>query len=358
MSTGAIVNTSRYAFYKQNKLARHGKVHMTYQTWCDTYTTILGRTISGRVNGVRWSRPITGIFMSVLLLSMLAACTPSDLLTVRCEQVAERAVSDRAATEQIEEFTGNCVWADGTVCEMRQVARGDCSPSDTNTDGANTATTSPLPVPDGAPLPSMAMLVPPPQTLEELVSPHAALIFIGEVGPAEQYLDLYGYNERGQVTATVVDPLNTRDYLVAIAYITGGDRQSVMEDPSLTDIHNIPATDLRLHVEEVLRDDGTIAAGEPVILRIVGFATEELAASEIMQNSAFPLSYTGDRHLFVLGRNPDGTYGLTYGPWSRLIIDGEILRVSNPERQPLIFEGQDEPVTLEEFIQAVNSADD
>jgi hypothetical protein len=293
----------------------------------------------------------------VLLLLMLVACTPSDLAIVRCEQVEEQSAT-HAVTDPDEGLTSNCVWADGTVCEMQQVATGDCLPSDMNTDAANTAATSPLPVPDGAPLPSMAMPVPPPQTLEELVGPHAALIFIGEVGPAEQYLDLYGYNERGELTARVVDPLDTRDYLVAIAYITGGDRQSVMEDPSLTDLHNIPATDFRLHVEEVLRDDGTIAADEPVILRIVGFATEELAASEIMQKSEFPLSYTGDRHLFVLGRNPDGTYGLTYGPWSRLIIDGEILRVSNPEQQPLMFEGDEDPVTLEEFIDVVNSAEE
>lgn len=288
------------------------------------------------------------ILGGILLLSILVACTPIDLTILRCERVEEQ---DGA-------LTGSCIWADGTVCEVQQVAVGECSPSGANATGVTTAATSPLPVPDGAPLPSMAMLVPPPPTLEVLVGPHAALIFIGEVGPVEQYLDFYGYDKYGPpLRATPVDPFKNRTYLAAMTHATGGDR-SVLEDPSLTDLHNMPATDFRLHVEEILRDDGTIASGKPIILRMLGFATEEMVALEVIQKSAFPLSYTGDHHLFVLGRNPDGSYGLTFGPWSRLIIDGEILRVSNPEKQPLVFEGQDEPVTLEEFIQAVNSVGD
>src|SRR5690606_34004086 len=103
-----------------------------------------------------------------------------------------------------------------------------------------------------------------------------------------------------------------------------------------------------LHVEEVIRDDGTIASGEPIILRILGFATEEY--KQLSQASEFPLSYTGDRHLFVLTPNPDGkSYGLAYGPWSRLILDGEILRVSNGEQHLFQFEKSTEPITLKEF---------
>ena len=36
-----------------------------------------------------------------------------------------------------------------------------------------------------------------------------------------------------------------------------------------------------------------------------------------------------------------------------MIIDGEILRVSNGQQQPLQFADNAEPITLEEFIQQV-----
>jgi len=109
---------------------------------------------------------------------------------------------------------------------------------------------------------------------------------------------------------------------------------------------------LLLHAKEVFRDDGTIAGKEPIILRVLGFATAE--HKQLSQASEFPLSFTGDQHLFVLTPNPDGqSYGFYYGPWSLLIVDGDILRVSNGEQQPLQFGDKSRPVTLEEFIQAV-----
>jgi hypothetical protein len=61
-------------------------------------------------------------------------------------------------------------------------------------------------------------------------------------------------------------------------------------------------------------------------------------------------------YLFLLGSSPDGkSYGFYYGPWSRLIIDGEILQVSDGQQQPLQFADHPEPITLEEFIQYVQS---
>ena len=71
------------------------------------------------------------------------------------------------------------------------------------------------------------------------------------------------------------------------------------------------------------------------------------------QAGEFPLSYTGDRHLFVLTPNPDGSYGFYYGPWSRLIVDGDMLRVSNGAKSSFQFGERDTPVTLDEFIKAV-----
>jgi hypothetical protein len=120
------------------------------------------------------------------------------------------------------------------------------------------------------------------------------------------------------------------------------------------DWSGIPVTDFRLTVEEVLRDDGTIASGEPIILRAWGFSTQE--THEATKDSEYPLSYTGDRHLFLLGRNPDGTYGISYGTWSRLIIDGESLRISNGKGDPLRFKENDKAITLEEFRAAIRKA--
>jgi hypothetical protein len=177
--------------------------------------------------------------------------------------------------------------------------------------------------PEGA---DLGILVAPPQSLAELVD-KAPLIFIGEVGPVEQYLSFGGYDWNGRLQAT---PTDSTDMLLS----------------------GLPVTDLRLQVKEVIRDDGQIARGEPIIVRMLGFATAEY--KQMSQAGEYPLSYTGDRHLFVLTPNPDGqSYGFYYGPWSRLIVDGDILRVSNGEQQPLQFGDKSRPVTLEEFIQAV-----
>lgn len=165
-----------------------------------------------------------------------------------------------------------------------------------------------------------------PQSLDELLD-RATLIFIGEIGPVEQCLSISGYDWDGSVNGTPVDCANPQNW------------------------SGVPVTDFRLTVEEVLRDDGTIASGEPIILRALGFATKE--GKEITKDSEFPLSYTGDRHLFLLGRNPDGTYGISYGVWSRLIIDGESLRVSSGWQQPLQFQDSNGPITLAAFRQAV-----
>lgn len=68
----------------------------------------------------------------------------------------------------------------------------------------------------------------------------------------------------------------------------------------------------------------------------------------------YPMSYTGDRHLFLLTLNPDDiTYGLYYGPSSRLIIDGDVLRVSDGSQRPLVLDGSEKAITLESFIQNV-----
>lgn len=165
-----------------------------------------------------------------------------------------------------------------------------------------------------------------PASLEDLIS-HADLIFTGEVGPVMQYLEYCGYDKDGQLL-----------------------EKCVATDDAGNALPGLPATDFLLQVDEVFRDDGTIASGEPIILRESGHVTAEL--KQMSQATEFPLSYTGDRYLFLLGRNPDGkTYGFHF-VWSQLIVDGDVLRVSNGTQQPLQF-GDEPPITLGEFIKAV-----
>lgn len=176
---------------------------------------------------------------------------------------------------------------------------------------------------------SMAALPLAPQSLAEIVD-RAPLIFIGEVGPVVQYLDYVAYGDDGQMLKE--RPVN--------------DSGNPMSDA--------PATDFLLKVEKVIRDDGAIASGAPIILRVSGTMTEE--SKKLTEGSFFDATYTGDRYLFLLGLNPDGqNYSFVHGPWGRLIVDGDTLRLSDDKRQPLQFGDDAKPITLDEFIQFVES---
>ena len=161
-----------------------------------------------------------------------------------------------------------------------------------------------------------------PRTTEELVS-KAQLIFIGEVGPVVQHRTFSGYGPNGELL----------------------DGVDIAGNPAPT----VPITDFEIKVEQVLKDDGTIAGGKPVILRMGGDATVE--TKNLTLKTDYPFSFTGDRHLFLLTRQPDGvTYGFQYGPWSRLLIDGDVLRISNREQQLLKFDDRNSPLGLTEFM--------
>lgn len=69
-------------------------------------------------------------------------------------------------------------------------------------------------------------------------------------------------------------------------------------------VPKVPITDFELKVEQVVKDDGAIVSGKPIILRMGGDATPEM--KQITANGEYPFSFTGDRHLFLLSRNPDG----------------------------------------------------
>ncbi len=216
-----------------------------------------------------------------------------------------------------------CVFEGGTECYGWQFYDGTCTPP--GADAPVRLTPEWVPPADYNPMmaPYFGYFSPPP-SLDELVG-QAALIFIGEVGPVEQYLEVIGYNqETGQLQLPDID--------------ADGRRRE-----------GTPVTDFRLYVDDVIRDDGAIAAGKPIILRVNGHITRDV--KQPSQAGEYPVTYTGDRYLFVLTPFPDGeTYGFLYGPWSRLIVDGEILRTSRGKQQPLQFAGESAPLTLDELI--------
>lgn len=184
----------------------------------------------------------------------------------------------------------------------------------------------PLPTPAAAPdapsplAPGGAVSAPVPTSLAAFIQ-GAPLIFVGQVGPVERHFDFAGYATDGSL---------------AVPGENGA-------PPAL------PATDFRLVVEQPLRDDGRISGGEPILLRMA-----PLSETDVQALDRLGLGLEGKRYLFVLQRNPDGqSYGPGYGPLSLLTIDGDRLLLSDGASTPLHFPGDAEPVTLEEFVAAV-----
>ena len=167
--------------------------------------------------------------------------------------------------------------------------------------------------------------VPAPTSLNEIIN-EAPLVFIGQVGPVVAHRTLYGYGPNGE-------------------------ELEASEVPS--DAPGMPITEFKLKVERLIKDDGTVASGEPIILLMGGDATPE--TKELTQDTDYPFSYTGDSYLFLLTPNPDDkTYGFEHGPWSRLLVDNDVLKISNGEEEILSFADDSKPVTLGGFLEQVH----
>jgi hypothetical protein len=184
-----------------------------------------------------------------VLLLVLAACgfDMPPRAHLLCREWGGR-IEYRPLLDGTSQVTDYCVFADGTECHAAHFHYGNCTPP-----GAS-APLSPVPMPKGAFGPPMgadfAGFAPPP-SLDALVE-QATLIFTGTVGPIEQYLETVG--------------------------VYGADNQLALSgmDAEGTPLPGYPVTDFLLQVENVIRDDGTIAAGEPIILRVEGHVSEEL----------------------------------------------------------------------------------
>lgn len=249
---------------------------------------------------------------------LLVGWTPPDWAILFCERMGGR-IEVREAPDGA--LVNYCIFADGTECSAREIYIRTCKLP------ASVAPSHPLVLPNGDTSLTGYMDVMPPWSLNELVE-DAPLIVIGEVGPAH-YTETFPYDKDGN---------------------------TITRDGFNSPIAGLPVTDFVINVEQVIRDDGTIARGEPVVLRTQGEITEEL--KKLTQGSEYEVTYTGDRYLFLLYRDPIWQRHIFYHElWSRLIIDGDLLRISGGVQPPLQVAGSTEPLTLDEFIRFVQSQD-
>ena len=262
--------------------------------------------------------PFFTLIASAAAIVLLAGWTSPDWTIPFCERMGGR-MEERPLADGSGGSTRYCVFADGTQCSASEIYARTCKLP------AAVAPSHPLVLPTGDGSLTGFMDAMPPWDLGELVE-HAPLIVIGEVGPG-QLTEHFPYENGKEIT---VDAFNSP-------------------------LAGMPATDFIINVEQVIRDDGKLARGEPVILRELGDA-EEL--KRVTAGTGYAVTYTGDRYLFLLYPNPDGqTYGFYHAWWSRLLIDGDSLRFSAGAQPPLLVAGRDAPITLDEFIQFVQRED-
>lgn len=185
-----------------------------------------------------------------------------------------------------------------------------------------------------------------------LSGPEVILRFVANTGTFEPsgYEPSFGMEPPASIQALVdMTPLivvatvgPVMKYWGSCGYVDGARKDCYMGPAGL------PVTDFALEVEQVIRDDGRVARGEMILISEMGYVTDFLHGLTML--SGFPTSFTGDRYLYLLLPNPDNrTYGY-YGPYGRLIIDSETLRLSIGLQPPLQF-GDDAPVTLAKLIQ-------
>lgn len=167
---------------------------------------------------------------------------------------------------------------------------------------------------------STFVLRPPPATLDELVA-DLTLVFVGTVGSLVNEQTFAGYDEKGKLIKA--------------------------KEQNLPSEVEVPIFDYVLQIEQIVKGDEIIQTDNTVTLRMFdkGVVGQSTAGME------FPPSLPGDRHLFFLRLNPDNkTYGLKYGPMSRLSIDGPVVTQSDNERSPVVYDGDKKP---SEFIEKV-----
>ena len=108
----------------------------------------------------------------------------------------------------------------------------------------------------------------------------------------------------------------------------------------------MPVTDYEVQIETVLTGYDALADGDTLVLRMFGHPSSQ---GEAITYAIFQLPNPGDRLLFALGRNSDGTYGT--GPQGLLDVSGEAVSFADGVQ----FEPRTSPDQLMEDIRDVLS---
>lgn len=164
-----------------------------------------------------------------------------------------------------------------------------------------------------------------PTTIDELVN-DSQLIVIGTIDSVNQQTTYKGYDLSGRL-------------------LEGKAAKHPLEKEGIKH-PDIPITDYHLKIDEVILDDGElIKSGKKVVLRVLGSISENTSPNQDL------MPKIGDKNLFFLAKNPDGSYGLQHGDWSRLVITEQVVRRSNHQKSIIRFD--DKEYTPSVFLQEV-----
>jgi hypothetical protein len=133
---------------------------------------------------------------------------------------------------------------------------------------------------------SSGSMIPRPGNVEDLIA-RSQIIVVGTLAEDFEEIMIGGYGPDGKAST---DPEG------AMAY-----------------------TDYKVNIEEIIKGDDTVSAGtESFVFRMFGHINVQKA---VPTSVLFKLPDPGDRLLFALGRNPDGTYGS--GPEGLIDVESE-----------------------------------
>lgn len=161
---------------------------------------------------------------------------------------------------------------------------------------------------------------PAPSTMKQLTN-DAEVIVVGKVGPIVSEGSMLGYDARGEEIVTGTD-------------------------------EDWPYVDYRIEVERVLKDNGAISSGKPLLYRMIDGRTSSGQIPEPDLDSGFPMMEPGERCLFFLAAERNGRiYGSVFNAYGRLMIDGPVVTASDGRRTPIRFGGSG--MSPAEFFRAV-----
>lgn len=171
-------------------------------------------------------------------------------------------------------------------------------------------------------------LVPPPEDLYELV--HLAdVITVGEI---DSVIDSGLYAGYSGATFLEIQTPTPSSSITATPYPLAA----------------IPFIDIEIDEEVVLKEDN---ANNDHVLRMAAPALQDTSVSCSDAGRVYPPGDTGERFMWFLRQNPDGSYGIAGGPYDRIILGQEITYSDCDETAVEFATGMDE----DDFVSAVET---